>query len=331
MTVSRLRVLFVGDFRHSEFLDARDWLESNTDWQGFEEVGAAVAHLLSSSLPIYDLILIGQARPGQINSHEIERLHATAPLTPILAVLGSWCEGEMRTGVPCKGIPRLYWHQLLPALTGETATERSSTQARIPMDRPFQAGEIWKLPRTASEPERFLRAAEHADGSRGIPATPRKTSDSISPRPGTGVWLIRAETWLTFESLAACMRRGGLECVWWPARALRPRPYRLAGIVWDTEQLDELEWRRLEEESSLLRQSPSVVLVNFPRHDEACKLSSLGIASLISKPFRIEWLLDEITRLETKWGAARLLENGPSSQGLNSTDPPRHASPINEA
>src|SRR5206468_630467 len=37
-------------------------------------------------------------------------LRRAAPLAGVVALLGSWCEGETRTGRPLSGVQRLYWY-----------------------------------------------------------------------------------------------------------------------------------------------------------------------------------------------------------------------------
>lgn len=329
MTDSQLRVLWAGDCRHSEFLETRNWLESHADLRCLDEVGAVVDHLASPSLPVYDLILIGQARPGQIDQRGIDRLHAAAPLTPMLAILGTWCEGEMRTGIPWKGIPRFYWHQLLPALASETVSAADTPPgAPTHRHRPPLVGLPRELPRTVTEPERFLHAARQPIRSRKATRNVRTDGDRTLPYRGTGIWLIRAETRVTFESLAECLRWAGIDSLWWPARAARPLLHRLAGLVWDTEQLDELEWGRLEANASIFQNHPSVILANFPRREEACRLSSLGIASMLSKPFQMEWLLHEIVRLEAEWEPSRSIRDGTNSVTADSTAHPRDKCPM---
>ena len=59
----------------------------------------------------FDLILIAQSIPDQFSTAHIEYLQARHPLTPVVALLGSWCEGDARTGRSIPGVRRIYWHQ----------------------------------------------------------------------------------------------------------------------------------------------------------------------------------------------------------------------------
>ena len=59
----------------------------------------------------FDLIVIAQSQRDQFLSVDLEKLQAIFPLTPIVGLLGSWCEGELRSGQPLPGVTRVYWHQ----------------------------------------------------------------------------------------------------------------------------------------------------------------------------------------------------------------------------
>ena len=47
-----------------------------------------------------DVIVVAQAFPGQFSHQAIDRLRRLAPLARMVGLMGSWCEGEMRTGSP---------------------------------------------------------------------------------------------------------------------------------------------------------------------------------------------------------------------------------------
>ena len=105
-----LSILLIGDADRREFRQARDELAAlgasgglpasrprRPCWRGEE---AAV-----------DVIVVAQARPGEFSHAGIERLRQSAPLARVVALLGSWCEGEVRSGKPWPAAVRTYWHQ----------------------------------------------------------------------------------------------------------------------------------------------------------------------------------------------------------------------------
>ena len=66
----------------------------------------------------------------------------------MLGLMGSWCEGEVRTGRPWPAVPRLYWHQFPAPCRRELAGLRGG------------AASTWGLPLTAGEEERLLALHE---------------------------------------------------------------------------------------------------------------------------------------------------------------------------
>ena len=66
---------------------------------------------LAEGLPAPHGIVLAQAYPGQFSPVAIDRLRNLAPLARLIAILGSWCEGEPRSGHPLPGVIRIYWHQ----------------------------------------------------------------------------------------------------------------------------------------------------------------------------------------------------------------------------
>ena len=71
-------------------------------------------------------------------------------MSPLLAILGSWCEGETRTGRPLPGVARTYWHQWL-------------SRCGKDLER-IAAGECpaWGLPLTVADDERVEHVCSFA-------------------------------------------------------------------------------------------------------------------------------------------------------------------------
>jgi hypothetical protein len=64
-----------------------------------------------SSEDVPDLIVLMSVRPSEHTASSVERLQNLAPMARVVGLLGSWCEGESRTGHPWPAVPRIYWHR----------------------------------------------------------------------------------------------------------------------------------------------------------------------------------------------------------------------------
>ena len=105
-----LSILLLGDTDRAEFQDAWPRLGSWGAVWAFTEIAAATAALAAGKI-VPDVIVVVQAFPGQFSHAMVDRLRRAAPLARLIGLLGSWCEGETRTGSPWPGAVRTYWHQ----------------------------------------------------------------------------------------------------------------------------------------------------------------------------------------------------------------------------
>lgn len=60
--------------------------------------------------PIPDFIILLRSWSGEYSDSQILKLRTSFPLTPILAILGNWCEGEGRNGTPLVGVHSIFWY-----------------------------------------------------------------------------------------------------------------------------------------------------------------------------------------------------------------------------
>ena len=116
-TASAPVVWFVGDWGGDqgidEFVHVREVFEalsSASQVGSFATLENAIAAVCTAAPP--EVLLLAQPRPGCIEQSAIDQFLAAAPLTRIVIVAGSWCEGERRTGRPLVGAVRLYWHEV---------------------------------------------------------------------------------------------------------------------------------------------------------------------------------------------------------------------------
>ena len=263
--MSEVSILLVGETERSEFRRARAALDGLGRVTSTPEVEAAGAALTAGEI-VPDVIVLAQSYPAQFPYRAIDRLRRLAPLARVLGLLGSWCEGEMRSGKPWPGAIRTYWHQWLPRCDQQLGRMRRGECS------------AWGLPVTATEEERLLLGADE-------PARDRQGLIAIYARP------LEMEDWLS----AACRSRG-LSTVW-----LRPpRPARLEGAaaaIFDGCDCRGQELDELAQLVAVLAPAPVIALLDFPRiEDHRCAVSA-GAAAVVSKPLHLDdlfWQLDRV-------------------------------------
>ena len=111
--MSEISVLLVGDAERSEFRESVAALDALGHVTSVADPALAEAVLRDGHL-VPEVIVLAQAYPAQFSHASVDRLRRLAPLSRILGMMGSWCEGEMRTGKPWPAALRIYWHQGLP-------------------------------------------------------------------------------------------------------------------------------------------------------------------------------------------------------------------------
>jgi len=161
----------------------------------------AAARWLATSSRAPAVVAIAHGWPGEIDLIEVERLRRKVPLARVCTLLGSWSEGEPRSGHPWPAAYRLYEHQ---------------AEARLARELPrLSAGSPggWNLPVTAGDEERLL------------------ASEPIERRHG--LISIVADHFCTAEALTDLCHWRGYQTL----AARDPRQMHLAGasaVLWDT-------------------------------------------------------------------------------------------------
>ncbi len=258
-----ISVLFVGQAERREFVEARDTLVSAANVWMTPHLEAAEALLLGEAWTP-EVIVLAEAYPGQFAPAAIDRLRSVAPLARVVALLGSWCEGETRTGRPTPGTVRLYWHQARPRVAQELAR--------------VAAGEAssWSLPPTATDEERLLATAE-------------------APLPtAQGLVAIYAPQAVTADWLSAACRLAGYATVRLSG-ARWPQVAGVTGGIFDGTDLGPVEAEQLARMARHLRPAPIVTLLDFPRVEDRDRALACGAAAVLSKPLVLEdllWLLN---------------------------------------
>jgi CheY-like chemotaxis protein len=255
-------ILWIGETTSPEFMSVHRVLAAGFDLQTVSSLAAA-SDWLSQTEGEPALLLFAQRWPGQFLADEVERLRRRAPLARCLALLGSWCEGEPRSGKPLPGVTRLYWHQWSERMTRELQRLVAG-----------EAGE-WSLPATATDEERLSLLVAGAEEAALRPQTP------------VAIWAhdrqaaLAIADGLTAASIASVWRRPG-----------NPQAVsRVAASVVDLSRGQENQWRMLADACTVQDSGPVVALLGFPRPEDARRAEGLGAAALLSKPLRTADLL----------------------------------------
>jgi CheY-like chemotaxis protein len=263
--VPEISILLVGDSDRSEFREACSALGRLGRVTEFPEAESAAAALTQHEV-VADVIVVAQAFPGQFSHRAIDRLRRLAPLARVVGLLGSWCEGEMRTGKPWPGVIRIYWHQW-PARCGQELGRMRRGESSD-----------WGLPITAIEEERLLLAADS-------PMPKQQGLIAICTGP------LEMQDWLS-----AAFRWRGYSTVW-----LRPpHPARVEGAtaaIFDGSDCRGQELRQLEHLAAMLRPAPIIALLDFPRIEDRNRALAAGASAVVSKPLHLDdlfWQLDQV-------------------------------------
>jgi CheY-like chemotaxis protein len=263
--VSEICVLLVGQSRRREFRQARAAMETSARLIAVPDVPAA-EEVLADGRQTIDLVVVAQSYPGEFSHEAVERLRRLAPLTRILGLLGSWCEGEARSGRPWPGVIRSYWHQWPARWQQELARLRLG---RCP---------AWGLPITASEEDRLLLRAEE-------PIT-----------TGQGLVVLYARQPEVLEGLSAICRAAGYSTVGVQSLDAARVEGATVAIFDGTDGSDE-ELSCLAQFSQNLPRVPMIVLLNFPRVEDRDRVLAAGATAVLSKPLLLEDLCGELGRV----------------------------------
>jgi hypothetical protein len=233
-------IQLIGDIGHPDFRDAVSLLRSES---------RPTAWLQTRP----ELIVIAQSRPDAFLAEEVNHLRRAAPLAGIVALLGSWCEGETRTGRPWPGVARIYWYEF-PAW--------------------------WRR-------QLQLRTAYHCpDWARAATQLPRKCVPG-HPQPRPGLIVLRTPSRDNADALAEALSHANHSTTW--QRHVQPRAYTRGAIagIWDGGQLNDAEASDLAEFCTQMSRegAPVLAMLDFPRRDGVNQGYEAGAAAILGKPY----------------------------------------------
>ena len=263
--MAEISILLVGSTERSEFREAGAVLGSLGQVVPATDAESACSALEQGEFAP-DVIVVAQAYPGQYSAEAVDRMRRLAPLARVVGLLGSWCEGETRSGQPWPAAVRIYWHQWPAQAAQEIARLRAGTCS------------TWSLPITSSEEERLLLSAEEPVGKR---------------EGRIALWTpdFEMQDWLK----SACAKRG-YSTTWLLGH--RPAPAEaVTAAVFDGNECRGEERASLEQLAAALGPAPIVALLDFPRVEDRDRALGAGAKAVVSKPFLIDDLFWQIEQL----------------------------------
>jgi CheY-like chemotaxis protein len=251
--------MFVGDHQRGEFRDAAQWL-AKRGAKLAPGISEAISALRGGFCPA--VIIVAQSWPGHYSSREIGQLHQAAPLARFVSLLGSWLEGEARTGKPWPSVQRNYWHRW--------------------SSRNVDDGRHLLRPATATDDDRLLASLAIESGGEsnnanrviGLCAASRETADSLADLCGQRGW---SSLWLGSDRQSA--------------------PIGVDLLLLDVVQARDGEIQRVAALKLSLPTTPILALVGFPRSETVDRFMAVGATAVVSKPFLVAdliWQIDAV-------------------------------------
>lgn len=276
----KLDILLVGHATRDEFADAVAFLSRLGEVRLTPRLEDSV-DLVKQGDFSPTLIVLLQSRPSEFLERTVHRLRAAAPLARLVTLLGSWCEGEMRTGTPLPGMVRLYWHEWEPVCERELARLGNFANS----DSPGTVS-TWSMPVTATDEERLL-------ANRPISFPPGSGLVAIdSPSPGMANWMAEACEKQGY-SVVLCGENLGKHDPTASVRGVRV-------VIVDASECNRAEQARIETLQSRWPSARVMVLLDFPRIEQRRRLQRQGVAVVVSKPITLEALLWHLGRSDKK-------------------------------
>ena len=254
--MQEFKLLLTGDYWHQDFQDLVQANHNCTTLMPLQDLGACDPSMVDP----FSLIVIAQSRRNQFEAKILDSLLVRFPHVPIIALSGSWCEGEMRSGDPTPGLVRVYWHQWLGRLNHFQNQVVGGLVA------------TWNLPRTYSMVDQVIHDTQQ----------PSRQFDR------SAVVGIGALTPSSFEMLNDVCQTTGLETIWLDT-VVTPSELEVLPqlLLVDGNSMNGHFVQRIRK---LLADYPVpniVATLNFPRQYDLKTAKAEGITHVVSKPFQV--------------------------------------------
>lgn len=254
------KILFTGDFWHSDFQSLLSEFEVPVTLVSFEK-----AKTLADSG--YDLVVIAQARRDQHSAGDVQELQTLFSTTPVVALLGSWCEGETRSGTPWPGIERVYWHQW----KGRYQKFADQLEQHNITD--------WHSARTSTIADQVVNS--------------RSDSNDYSNK----IRCVAISAWTNHQHamVADAINHFGWSSCWVERAAWNAETAAAVDVIvieadaWSSELGNRVKWVQRQVDDC-----PIVLIANYPRQDNLKEINAAGVSEVISKPFELDQLKSAI-------------------------------------
>lgn len=235
-----------GEIDSTEFSAAREWL--STHCRLIEvEISESASRTAGDAVP--DVLVWFVQRPGEFPFVEFQQTTARWPLARPVVVLGSWCEGELRTGRPWPGAWRVAWDQAEAQFARHFAALATGT------------ADAWSLPRTASRAE--ILAEESA-----------AQTPEIQTRRNLRVAVVAATREAAEAYEFACRAAGHTVVNADSAEA----------VIWDSAAWGEADLDALRHSVETVSPAKVVAVIGGMRWQDAAEAKSVGAVAALSKP-----------------------------------------------
>lgn len=278
-----MRIVFVDADGLADFEPARQRLAADIDCgrcvvDYHADLVAAKQAIVDSTRrlsPPPDLLLLAQSRPHAIAAAQVASLRRLAPLATIVVILGDWCAGEERSGVPIAGVVRVPWHRFAP-----------QWQRHLECWSEGQCS-VWQLPSTSTDEERLLWNTQRtrANGS----GLKKRNGDeqitvAIQRRSGKDDWL------------SAVCRAAGWRVIDGPTQRA-PGTSQFALGVWQTDRLDPADLTPLRKMVRAVAPAPVIVIAGHLRPEHVEQVAAAGGSCVLATPLEVDEFLSEARRL----------------------------------
>ena len=272
--VPRPTCFVLGDLSRPEFRMAREWLRAQAQpVYGAGNAPDPLGGWIADTDP--DVVIIVQTRPGEHRPTLVDRLRRRFPLTPLVVLTGSWCEGETRSGHPLASTWRIPWYDFVPRMSWAWQNVPAGHPSRLHRPLLISDEDRWHQDLQCDETLRGFRVGIVSAAQ----AKFESLRDTLVPL-GLPVTRSTARDWSAYDET-----QHPRVLLWDDAAGPRTNG---PGIV-----------AMIEDHPPTI---PGLALLTFPRVQTVERLFAAGIRGVMPKPFHVADLLWHLRRLAAETG-----------------------------